>query len=136
MSKRKFTLPHSDEKIKEMEAKIKETEERLESLHNEVEKMNQENWNVRQAEEKREARIMTPDMIEVLEGLAAGGQIYVYAFFGDRKASIANSLFYRLQMAEFIAMNAGESEHEKRVYRITDLGRQALEAAKQKEATK
>lgn len=129
MSKQKFTLPHSEQKIGEME-------ERYRKLRVEIDEMNRENWLAQQAENIRKASIMTPGMMKVLDKMAKDGTVSIreLRYSGKRKASINISVFDRLRQAEFIGIDNKQSNYKINVYVITNLGREALAAAKKQAA--
>ena len=126
MSK-KFALPHSEKKIKELEEQAKK-------IRVQIEAMTSENWLAQQSENIRKARIMTPGMLKALKKLAEGRTVTVTKYYGrngQHRISINSVVFDRLRRAEFIVLDKERSRHLDEYYVITDLGREALANAKQ-----
>lgn len=144
MKKKKLILPHSDEEIKVAKLRVDTLREELRKAESVFDDMAQKNFKTeicfRRKEEKEAAQVMTKEMRAVLKKMQGGLGINFLGFsnslfgkFSIDGKRIPWRLFNRLKTADFINMKSSNSPKTIPVYVITDLGRQALEAEKQKE---
>lgn len=136
---KKFSPPHSADKIDAVKLRIADCKRGWDSAQAEFDKMLQENHEAEQAEEVCKAKIMTPTMLHALERLERGWRILIGGVCRLRDElggfwAFDKRLFERLHIAGYIGKTGGTWTTA--TYGITTEGRAALSAAKKTKGSK